>query len=144
MDIETLKDALKSHEGMRNQVYKDHLGNRTIGYGHLCLDHEKWVDGKIYPKKVIDKTFEYDFNIALNDAKKLIEQESIHPDAFGVLVNMCFNMGSPRVSKFQKMLAALEVQDYKTASTEMLDSRWASQVPSRARELSEIMKQCSS
>ena len=53
---------------------------------------------------------------------------------------MCFNMGSPRVSKFQKMLAALEVQDYQTASTEMLDSRWASQVPNRARELSEIMK----
>ena len=142
MDIETLKDSLKSHEGMRSQVYKDHLGNRTIGYGHLCLDHEKWVDGKIYPTKVINKTFEYDFNIALNDAKKLIEQESIHPDAFGVLVNMCFNMGSPRVSKFQKMLAALEVQDYQTASKDMLDSRWARQVPNRARELAEIMKQC--
>jgi len=142
MDIETLKDSLKSHEGMRNQVYKDHLGNRTIGYGHLCLDHEKWVDGKIYPRKVIEKTFEYDFNISLNDAKKLIEQESIHPDAFGVLVNMCFNMGSPRVSKFQKMLAALEVQDYQKASKEMLDSRWARQVPNRARELAEIMKQC--
>ena len=142
MDIETLKDSLKSHEGMRSQVYKDHLGNRTIGYGHLCLDHEKWVDGKIYPTKVINKTFEYDFNIALNDTKKLIEQESIHPDAFGVLVNMCFNMGSPRVSKFQKMLAALEVQDYQTASKEMLDSRWARQVPNRARELAEIMKQC--
>ena len=142
MDFETLKDALKSHEGMRNQVYKDHLGNRTIGYGHLCLDQEIWEDGKIYPRKVIDKTFEYDFNIALNDAKKLIAQESIHPDAFGVLVNMCFNMGSPRVSKFQKMLAALEVQDYQTASKEMLDSRWGRQVPTRAREVWEIMEQC--
>ena len=139
MDIETLKDSLKSHEGMRSQVYKDHLGNRTIGYGHLCLDHEKWVDGKIYPRKVIDKTFEYDFNIAFNDAKKLMPQESIHPDAFGVLINMCFNMGSPRVSRFKKMLIALEVQDYKTAAKEMLDSKWAGQVPNRARELSEIM-----
>ena len=40
------------------------------------------------------------------------------------------------------MLAALEVQDYQTASKEMLDSRWARQVPNRARELSEIMEQC--
>jgi len=144
MDIEALKDSIKSHEGTRNQVYKDHLGNRTIGYGHLCLDNEKWVDGKIYPRKVIDRTFEYDFNIALNDAKKLIEQESIHPDAFGVLINMCFNMGSPRVSRFHKMLSALEVKDYQNAAKEMLDSKWAGQVPNRARELSEVMKKCSS
>ena len=40
------------------------------------------------------------------------------------------------------MLAALDVQDYKTASTEMLDSKWATQVPNRARRLSEIMEKC--
>ena len=55
---------------------------------------------------------------------------------------MCFNMGSPRVSKFKKMFAALEVQDYQTASKEMLDSKWANQVPNRARRLSEIMEKC--
>ena len=55
---------------------------------------------------------------------------------------MCFNMGSPRVSKFKKMLGALKVQDYQTASKEMLDSKWANQVPNRARRLSEIMEKC--
>jgi lysozyme len=37
------------------------------------------------------------------------------------------------------MLAALEDKNYPEASKEMLDSKWARQVPNRARELSEIM-----
>ena len=142
MEFETLKDHIKKEEGFRNKVYLDHLGNRTIGYGHLCLPNEKWDDDKIYDSKELNKTFEYDFNIACNDAEKLIAKNSIHPDAFCVLIDMCFNMGSPRVSKFKKMFAALEVQDYQTASKEMLDSKWANQVPNRARRLSEIMEKC--
>ena len=144
MDIETLKDHIKKEEGFRNKVYLDHLGNRTIGYGHLCLPNENWEDDKVYDNKRLDKTFEYDFNIACQDAEKLIAKESVHPDAFCVLIDMCFNMGSPRVSRFKKMFAALETQDYQTASKEMLDSKWATQVPNRARRLSEIMEQCSS
>ena len=142
MDFEELKEHIKKEEGFRNKVYLDHLGNRTIGYGHLCLPNEKWDDDKIYDSKELNKTFEYDFNIACNDAEKLIAKNSIHPDAFCVLIDMCFNMGSPRVSKFKKMFAALEVQDYQTASKEMLDSKWANQVPNRARRLSEIMEKC--
>ena len=142
MDIETLKEHIKKEEGFRNKVYLDHLGNRTIGYGHLCLPNENWEDDKVYDSKELDKTFEYDFNIACQDAEKLIAKESVHPDAFCVLIDMCFNMGSPRVSRFKKMLAALETQDYQTASKEMLDSKWATQVPNRARRLSEIMEQC--
>ena len=142
MDFEELKDHIKKEEGFRNKVYLDHLGNRTIGYGHLCLPNEKWDDDKIYDSKELNKIFEYDFNIACNGAEKLIAKDSIHPDAFCVLIDMCFNMGSPRVSKFKKMFAALETQDYQTASKEMLDSKWANQVPNRARRLSEIMEKC--
>ena len=47
------------------------------------------------------------------------------------------------MSKFHKMVAALDKKDYATASKEMLDSKWARQVPNRARELSEVMQQCS-
>ena len=93
----------------------------------------------MYPLKVLDQTFDYDFNIALNDARKLIVEDSIHQDAFACLINLCFNLGGPRASRFKKMLAALEDKNYPEASKEMLDSKWARQVPNRARELSEIM-----
>ena len=140
MNYDKIKDSIKTHEGYRDKVYRDHLGNRTVGYGHLCLDNEKWSDSKVYPRKVLDQTFDYDFNIALNDARKLIVEDSIHPDAFGCLINLCFNIGGPRASLFKKALSALEKQDYKVAAIEFLDSKWAKQVPNRAHELAEIMR----
>ena len=65
MNYDKIKDSIKKHEGYRDKVYRDHLGNRTVGYGHLCLDNEKWSDSKVYPLKVLDQTFDFDFNIAL-------------------------------------------------------------------------------
>ena len=64
MEFETLREEVKEHEGYRNKVYKDTLGKRTIGYGHLCRDDEKWEDDKQYDHRHLEKTFEYDFSIA--------------------------------------------------------------------------------
>ena len=44
------------------------------------------------------------------------------------------------VAKFRKMLSALEDHDYHRAAAEMLDSRWARQVPRRAGEEAERMR----
>ena len=52
-----------------------------------------------------------------------------------VMVNMCFNLGYPRLSKFKKFLAAMEVHDFETAAIEMMDSKWANQVGLRAERL---------
>lgn len=32
-------------EGLRLQVYRDCIGKRTIGFGHLILEHESFEDG---------------------------------------------------------------------------------------------------
>ena len=42
--------------------------------------------------------------------------------------------------KFKKFLGALESKDYKTASEEMMDSRWATQVGPRAVRLRDRVK----
>ena len=57
-----------------------------------------------------------------------------------ILVNMCFNMGAPNLSKFKKFIKAIHDEDWATASVEMLDSRWASQVGDRANRLSDRIK----
>ena len=53
---------------------------------------------------------------------------------------MCFNLGITRLLKFKKFLGALESKDYKTASEEMMDSRWATQVGPRAVRLRDRVK----
>ena len=52
-----------------------------------------------------------------------------------ILVNMMFNMGRPRLSKFKKMNAALKKEDWKEAAVEGRDSRWHKQVTKRAERL---------
>lgn len=58
----------------------------------------------------------------------------------GVLVNMAFNMGTPKLKGFKKTLAYIEAGKYKEAAAEMLDSAWARQVKGRAAELASQME----
>jgi lysozyme len=57
-----------------------------------------------------------------------------------ILMDMAFNMGVPRLCKFKKMWGAIHDHKFDIASIEMLDSRWAKQVGSRAVKLSDAMK----
>jgi lysozyme len=54
-------------------------------------------------------------------------------------MDMAFNMGVPRLCKFKNMWAAIHEDDFITAAKEMLDSRWANQVKSRATKLAHAM-----
>jgi lysozyme len=85
--------------------------------------------------------FEEDFLDALEDAESLVEGLYNKPDAVvRVLVNMAFNIGRSRLSKFKKMLHAIEEGDYNKAADEMVDSKWYSQVGRRSKELVNIMR----
>ena len=50
---EKLKDRIKTHEGFRNFCYKDSLGKKTVGWGHLCKSDENWNDDEPKAKEVI-------------------------------------------------------------------------------------------
>ena len=123
-------------------MYKDSLGFATIGYGHLILPTDNYVDGKQYSKEVLDAVFDKDFQNALDNANKLMSGYDLVDQAKEVICEMVFQLGIGGVSKFKNMWKALEQGDYYLASQEMLDSRWAKQTPSRAESLSNIMKQC--
>mgnify|MGYP001449884353 CR=1 FL=1 len=88
-------------------------------------------------------TFEIDFNEAVNQAEKLIGDTIIKNKAAEIIVEMVFQLGMGGVSKFKKMWAALQNQDYEEASVQMLDSKWAKQTPNRAQDLAAIMKSVS-
>ena len=56
------------------------------------------------------------------------------------MINLCFNLGLPRLKKFVKALAAMEAGNYEEAAIEFLDSRWAKQVGSRALEVTHMIR----
>ena len=131
---ENLKEEIKEHEGYRDTVYLDHLSNRTCGYGHLCIE-DFWEDNKKYDKEFLEEIFEKDFNIALNDANKILEGKPVNHIAREVIIELVFNIGMPRAKKFVKCLAALDKEDYNEAGNQILDSLYARQVPARAGKL---------
>ena len=142
MSYSDLKARIKEHEGFVPKIYKDSLGFATIGYGHLVLPTDKFKEGVTYKKKDLEEVFDSDFNIAKSNANQLISGLPLHHQAKCVIIEMVFQLGIGGVSKFKNMWKALGEGNYQTASEEMLDSRWAKQTPSRAEELSVLMKSC--
>jgi lysozyme len=143
MDIEILKQELTEDEGCKYEIYLDHLGYKTFGIGHLCVatDPENDLDvGTEVSKERVDECF-------LEDIDKVIEDCIILYDTFYafsdevqlIIANMMFNLGRPRLSKFVKFREAVNKNDWQEAKIQMLDSKWAKQVPNRANRLSERM-----
>ncbi len=153
-NAENFVNKLIAHEGLRLQVYQDTLGIDTVGIGRNLEDRgitKEELDWMDIPN--IDAVYEYGITeadamyLAKNDVQ-IVEKELVraHPcveelDAVRqlVLMDMAFNLGVPRLCKFKKMWAAVHENKFDVAAKEMLDSRWANQVKSRATKLAHAM-----
>ena len=141
MSKETLKEKIKIHEGFRDTIYLDTLNKKTIGYGHLSVHEDDFVEGKPYPKEELEVLFDKDFEKGWELMIRFcsVNNLNVSEEAQEVLCEMIFQMGYSGVGKFKNMIKALQNKEYKVASIEMLDSRWAKQTPNRAKELSDHM-----
>ena len=142
MNVELCKEEIKRHEGEVLEIYEDSLGYKTLGIGHLCQPEDpeyKWEVGTKVPQEVVDMYYENDFEKHYMEAIHVFgsqEDWDKLPEVIQrVLVNMCFNLGGSRLSKFRNMLKACRNHDWKTMAVEMEDSRWYNQVGGRSREL---------
>ena len=138
--MEEIKSRIKEHEGFRDTVYSDSLGFATIGYGHLVLPTDNFVEGTTYSKEMLEKVFDNDFKIAHDSANELLADIEHNHIVKGVIIEMCFQLGKPRVMKFKKMWEALKNNDLETASKEMIDSNWHKQTTKRCESLANVMK----
>ena len=141
MNIDKLKEQIKHSEGVRTTAYKDTLNNWTTGVGHLIrLPDEEYLLEKELKEEEVDQIFITDLNQAIDDARKFISQDSIPEEAFFVVVDMAFNLGLPKLMRFQNFQQALRDKDFVQASFEMLDSLWAKQLPNRSKRLAKQMR----
>ena len=140
MNLEEVKEHIKEEEGYRDTIYKDTLNFATIGYGHLVLPRDKFKEGVKYSHKELEKVFEYDFQIAYQDAVDLCKDLDVSYECVEIIIHMCYQLGKPKVMKFQRFFENLRKKDYVGASNEMLDSLWAKKhTPARAERLANKM-----
>lgn len=122
---------IKQSEGFRGEVYQDHLGFDTLGYGTKMPISEKEAEMLLIAR--------------LNSKMREIETKqpiynALSETAKDIILEMCYQMGVNGVLKFKNMWAALKDGDYETAADEMLDSMWAKQTPNRAEDLADKMR----
>ena len=146
MNKEAVYNQLKIDEGIVYEIYNDHLGYPTFGVGHLILESDEEFGRPVGTPVSEERTracFERDLDIAIGECELLYEDGvfgDLPDEVQQILVNMMFNMGRTRLSKFKKMHAAILEGDWKTAAVEGRDSRWHKQVTNRAERLMERLE----
>ena len=128
-----LRAMLIRHEGVRLKPYKDSVGKLTIGIGRN-------LDDKGITQSEAELMLTHDIQEVEEEAFRLKWFLKLNEVRQDVILNMLFNLGTTRLLGFKKMIAAIERGDYERAADEMMDSKWASQVGSRATELAHMMK----
>lgn len=141
-------NLVADHEGFRSMQYLCTAGDWTIGYGYnlnvnpLNLSVEKIQQlkthgiGKVEARKYLVLMLE---KCERELSGKLAWWSKLNLARQAVLLDMAYNVGIVGLLGFKKMLAALERGDYAKAANEMLESKWAKQVKTRATHLVQIM-----
>jgi len=144
MDLNRLREEIAADEGIKHEIYLDHLGLPTFGIGHLVLDsdpeHGEPVGTPVSEERVVE-AFDSDVETVLADCEELYDDFTELPEEVQLIIaNMMFNMGRPRLSKFKGMKAGVDARDWNKAADEMVDSRWYKQVTNRADRLVQRMR----
>jgi lysozyme len=148
MDMDTIIKRLEFHEGCVLKPYYCPTGHLTIGIGHNT-EARAWTDEERKAigdwKQGITKNMAYmicrnDVNLCLDKLKTLDFWKSLDEERQYALIDLCFQLGWVGLKKFKKMLKALTVKDYLTAAAELLDSKYATQTPKRAKRIANLIK----
>ncbi len=137
MNDQKTQALIKQHEGYREKVYLDTKGIPTGGWGHAFH-----VDSPL-TQEICELLFEQDYNNTKTDASKFVSVhmlDHLSPVRTAVIVDMMYNLGYVKLSKFKRFIKALQKKDYDLAAKEMIDSKWYTDVKSRADRLIRMMK----
>ena len=130
-------EMLRKHEGVETHAYKCTADKTTIGVGR-----------NIDPNGGIGlSNDEIDYLLA-NDVERVDAElfqvfswyDDLDDPRKDAIMDMCFNMGLPRLMQFKKALGAMSAKNYDSAAVEFLDSRWAKQVGQRAISITDIIR----
>ena len=130
--MDTLLERVIEHEGFESKPYQDHLGNWTFGHGLTFITRDE-------SEYIVDKRLADFAQKHIDQRAWLTERPQV---VLEVVTEMAYQMGFAGTNAFVQMWIALLEKDYARAADEMLDSRWAKQTPERAKQMSELIRQC--
>ena len=144
MNKDKLREEIAEDEGCKYEIYLDHLGLPTCGIGHLITEvdeeHGKAV-GTVVEQERVKQLFALDMMVTIDECKVLYPDfDDLPEECQHIIANMMFNLGRPRLSRFKLMQAAVNARNWNEAAEQMINSKWYTQVPNRARRLVDRMR----
>jgi lysozyme len=128
-----LKAILERHEGRKAKPYVDTVGKVTIGVGRNLTDRG-------LSEKEIDVLLENDIELCRSSLQYVFPNFDTFSDKRRLaLFSLMFNLGVNRFQGFEKMIHAIKDEDWHLAAFELIDSKYHSQVPNRAEEISNML-----
>ena len=158
LTFDDVQELIKKHEGVRPHVYPDSLGIPTVGIGFnlhrpdakaifhkLGLNYNDVLAGKMdLTNDQIKILFTECLQIAYKDVKHYMPAFDNLPRNIKLgLIDMSFNLGYNRLSKFVKTKELIQKGDYKSAAAELKNSKWAGQVGNRAKNIINLFSSAS-
>tara|TARA_E500000318_G_C3551432_1_gene209102 strand:+ start:177 stop:632 length:456 start_codon:yes stop_codon:yes gene_type:complete len=140
MNIDVLRKEVEADEGCKYETYHCSEGHLTGGIGHLITEWDEDIYagpiGTSISEEQVQEWFEKDVNTAIGDCQDIFDNfDELDDEIQHVLINMSFQLGKPRLSKFKRMIAAVHDEDYREMALQMEDSRWFKQTQNRAQRL---------
>ena len=130
-----ISSRIKKNEGFKSCIYKDQLGNPTIGYGHLINPRDLFYVNKRYTKIILTEIFYCDLRRAISNFKNNYYYKILPDNVQEVIIEMIFQLGIKNVLKFKKFNFYVKKKNFYLAAFEMMKSRWYWQTPKRADKL---------
>ena len=137
--IDEITASLMIEEGFRAHAYHDTAvpPRLTIGFGRN-IDREG--GGLGISEDEAELMLRNDIDRSVQECSKFYWFDRQPDRVKRVLIELCFQMGYPALSGFNRMLSALSADNYSTAADELLDSKFTVQVPHRAKRLSDRLR----
>lgn len=129
-----IKNWIKKCESCVLTPYFDTEGIMTIGWGRNLRDNGIRQDEA---DLMFDNDFDYCEKMLSHYDWYIYQPDSVQ----AALINMCFNLGITRLKGFKRMIAALENKNYALAAKEALNSKWATQVGQRAKDVALMIRE---
>lgn len=141
--MDSVKQMIIRHEGMRTRPYIDSTGNWTVGIGHLIGKSLPADMNKEYSQQEIMSLFEQDFARHYGIAQQTPGWDKANASGKAAMVDLAFNMGQ-WWTKFPNTSKSLMAGDFSKAASELRNSAWFTQVGNRGAEVTAMMAQAGS
>jgi lysozyme len=131
--MQDLQQWIKTCEGLDLNSYVDTNGHLTIGWGRNLENGIRLNEAELM--------FQNDLQQAIRSLENFNWYNKQPTGVKNALINMNFNLGIHKLLGFKNMIMALEDLDYTKAAQEALNSKWASQVGTRAKDVALMIRE---